>query len=437
MNTDAMKQDGEGFQVVSFIVTVLAVFLAACPVAGATGIRIVERAQWHTGHGDPIKDLAAGDQLLFAACGRAGVRILDVADPAHPYELGIYQAGIDAIEVDVEGDLMVVAGLEDGLHFVDVSDPAQPVLLAVHAPTGSSARAVSLHEGRACVLWARSPGYWIEWVGQVGAGDVEVHASARVPASHLGAHGSFVIMNGMVVYEYRGTFYTGSTKCLLLELQSLSEYARMEVSSFSNPTGSIHRATDVHGDTIFFEQTGFRARSYGAGVLPEPQVAGAGWSVLRGGSFILKHALAGGRGMQAMWKDRLVVSNGRIWVLEVQPDAASRTVATHGQGRLPEAGAFFGRIAIRGNVLHAVLGPSVVTMEVVEDPGIRIEAGHLLAVEGDVAGRRVSTAPGVLGPWVPLPPAIREEAGRTVHWVNGAYQGWVYRVDAQGGQPLP
>jgi hypothetical protein len=55
----------------------------------------------------------------------AGLKVIDVADPAHPRPLSTYETSGRFADVAVPGDYAYVAG-DGGLSVIDVSDPAQP-----------------------------------------------------------------------------------------------------------------------------------------------------------------------------------------------------------------------------------------------------------------------------------------------------------------------
>ena len=62
----------------------------------------------------------------YVADGGAGLRILDVSDPAAPVEVGFYDTPGTAYDVVVSGDHAYVADGSAGLRVINVSDPAVP-----------------------------------------------------------------------------------------------------------------------------------------------------------------------------------------------------------------------------------------------------------------------------------------------------------------------
>ncbi len=103
---------------------------------------------------ETIIDIAVSDGYAYVAAGEAGLRIVDISQPAHPFEVGAYQApllgsidknyfgsmlgppnylfspGAKAVAINRAGDGQVyayVAALRAGLRVVNVSDPSRPV----------------------------------------------------------------------------------------------------------------------------------------------------------------------------------------------------------------------------------------------------------------------------------------------------------------------
>ncbi len=79
---------------------------------------------------------APDSSLVYLADGAAGLRIVDVSKPDSPFEAGSWQTPSVAVEVAISGTLAFVAGREEGLHIVDVHDPARPRLVATYDTPG-------------------------------------------------------------------------------------------------------------------------------------------------------------------------------------------------------------------------------------------------------------------------------------------------------------
>ena len=58
--------------------------------------------------------------------GGSGLRIVDISDSAHPFEVGFLTTPGPAISVVVQGSYAYVAAGDGGLRVVHVSDPADP-----------------------------------------------------------------------------------------------------------------------------------------------------------------------------------------------------------------------------------------------------------------------------------------------------------------------
>lgn len=85
--------------------------------------------------------VAGGGQRMFIASSRgstdpetgqlysAGVEVYDLADPAFPEFVTLIQTAIPAERITFDGDIMYVAGEDDGLEILDVTDPFAPVAI--------------------------------------------------------------------------------------------------------------------------------------------------------------------------------------------------------------------------------------------------------------------------------------------------------------------
>jgi hypothetical protein len=69
------------------------------------------------------------DHVVAIARREAGVRLIDVSDPASPVEIGSLVTEGEAVDVSLRGTLLYVADREAGLLVVDVQDPSLPVVL--------------------------------------------------------------------------------------------------------------------------------------------------------------------------------------------------------------------------------------------------------------------------------------------------------------------
>ena len=70
--------------------------------------------------------VAVSGPYAYVADGGAGLRVIDISDPAHPTGVGFYDTPGWAYGVAVSGTYAYVADHESGLRVIDVSDPAHP-----------------------------------------------------------------------------------------------------------------------------------------------------------------------------------------------------------------------------------------------------------------------------------------------------------------------
>jgi hypothetical protein len=75
-------------------------------------------------------DVDVRDDLAYLACGPAGLRIVDVADPSSPFFIGEVEMFGDARDVVVQGMYAYVADGLGGVQIVDVSNSSDPVIVA-------------------------------------------------------------------------------------------------------------------------------------------------------------------------------------------------------------------------------------------------------------------------------------------------------------------
>ncbi len=96
-----------------------------------------------------VNDLAASGGYLYVAAGEAGLRVVSVSDPTRPVEVGFYDTPGSATGLTVAGDHVFVADgtlrsgnqwVNSGLHIINVADPAHPVEVGVRATPGWSVR---------------------------------------------------------------------------------------------------------------------------------------------------------------------------------------------------------------------------------------------------------------------------------------------------------
>jgi hypothetical protein len=90
-----------------------------------------------------VQSVVLAGTLAYAACGRAGVQVVDLSQPSRPVQRSTVAAAGHATAVAVQGDLLAVADGRAGLRLFRMTDPAAPQLLGV-APTVGPAVAIAL-----------------------------------------------------------------------------------------------------------------------------------------------------------------------------------------------------------------------------------------------------------------------------------------------------
>ena len=74
-------------------------------------------------------DVAVTDSLALVADWSNGLRILNIADPANPSQVGLFAGPRSTFGVAVKDTLAYVAGHWDGLYIANIADPANPQLV--------------------------------------------------------------------------------------------------------------------------------------------------------------------------------------------------------------------------------------------------------------------------------------------------------------------
>jgi len=77
-------------------------------------------------HWEAAFSVAVVDTLAFVATGVTGLRIVNIADPAHPVEIGYYDTPGEGFGVAVSGNYAYVADGGSGLRVVNITNPAAP-----------------------------------------------------------------------------------------------------------------------------------------------------------------------------------------------------------------------------------------------------------------------------------------------------------------------
>ena len=99
----------------------------------------------HLGHVDTSGDsraVAVSGDYVYLADGEAGLRVIDVLDPAAPAQVGLYQTPSHALDVSVVGDYAYLSWVwvstgpwprPGGMYILDISDPAAPSMVGAYS----------------------------------------------------------------------------------------------------------------------------------------------------------------------------------------------------------------------------------------------------------------------------------------------------------------
>jgi hypothetical protein len=114
-------------------------------VAETAGLRVISVADpahptevGHCGTPGLAYGVAVSGDYAYVADWDSGLRVISVADPAHPVEVGNYAYVPGAADVAVMGDYVHVADNRNGLCVVSVADPANPVQVGRYVGTGEA-----------------------------------------------------------------------------------------------------------------------------------------------------------------------------------------------------------------------------------------------------------------------------------------------------------
>ena len=86
------------------------------------------------------------DNYAYLAAGNAGLRVIDISNPATPQEVGFFSTPWDAQarDVAVSGTYAYLA--DWGLRVIDISNPAKPQEVSYYSTTGW-AESVAISDG--------------------------------------------------------------------------------------------------------------------------------------------------------------------------------------------------------------------------------------------------------------------------------------------------
>lgn len=92
-------------------------------------VQLTHLATLSVGEADSLRDVRLRGHFAYVAADKAGLKIIDIQDPAAPKLVGELDTAGFAYGLDIVGDLVYVADY-GGLAVVDVADPSHPVQLS-------------------------------------------------------------------------------------------------------------------------------------------------------------------------------------------------------------------------------------------------------------------------------------------------------------------
>ncbi|MBN2537624.1 hypothetical protein JXB37_05055 [candidate division WOR-3 bacterium] len=163
---------------------------------------------------DHARGVAAAGDYAYVACGYAGLRVINVSNPQAPVEVGACALPDYAWGIALAGDHAIVATEDVGLYVVDVSNPAAPVIAGSCDTPGSAVNVVVAGNhayvadlsGGLRVIDVSNPQSPIE-VGHYVPGQLAYGVACSDTFVYLGAVGSLRVVN---VANPAGPFEVGS-----------------------------------------------------------------------------------------------------------------------------------------------------------------------------------------------------------------------------------
>ena len=90
-------------------------------------------------------DVEVVDDIAYLVVGTKGLLIIDVSDPADPFEIGSHSTNGYAQAVAVNGTTVFVANRSEGVTVIDASDPSRPLEIGAFDTPGS-AHSITVHD---------------------------------------------------------------------------------------------------------------------------------------------------------------------------------------------------------------------------------------------------------------------------------------------------
>jgi hypothetical protein len=101
---------------------------------------------------EAIYGLAINGNYAYLACDEAGLKILDISNPANPITAGEFDTPGSASDVEISGNLACIADEYWGLRIIDIRYPAYPVETGYVVTPSANYNYLALKDGYAYVL---------------------------------------------------------------------------------------------------------------------------------------------------------------------------------------------------------------------------------------------------------------------------------------------
>lgn len=275
--------------------------------------------------------IAVQGGYAYVAAREAGLRIVDISDPAAPTEISHLPAGSYARDVVIAGEFAYVLS-DAGIHVVGISQPAQPVEVSLYGVSGC----VLCYGGDLAVagdhLYLAGPGSVLRILSLADPAGLELIGSLD---TGFNAHNVAVVGN----YAYLGIW---QFICDYFDCWTVSELLVVDVADETNPqrigavTANYYPSGFAAGDDRVYMTAGGGVQIADVGVPDAPVLLGY---VDTPGDATFQIALAGQRVYAADF-------NGGLRIIDVADPLAPAEIGFYDLSTSPESVALAGQLAI-------------------------------------------------------------------------------------------
>ncbi|MBU1706842.1 hypothetical protein KKB28_02880 [bacterium] len=99
--------------------------ITASAIAQPDSLNVRQLALLHD-YWDRCHDVAVVGDYAYCATEHSGLRVVNISNPALPYEMGFYDTPGKALGVTVSGSYAYVADEFEGFRVVNITNPASP-----------------------------------------------------------------------------------------------------------------------------------------------------------------------------------------------------------------------------------------------------------------------------------------------------------------------